>query len=260
MLLRVRSRLQRLLADTPVEPLARSALRAYRKLVPRAASAMERKTVEYDRMTAEVAARSLSSGGVCVDAGANKGDLLRMFMAAAPQATFIAFEPIPELAKRLARQFPGASIRALALSDTTGEAEFRHFPDRQALSSLVVRPERETGAAVETITVQVGTLDDAVPERPVRFVKVDVEGVELALLRGARRILREERPVVVLECGGEDNLIAVHDELESSGYAVWTMAGWLQAGEQLRGPAGVLAAADAGEWQFVAAPVGPPPG
>jgi Methyltransferase FkbM domain len=44
-------------------------------------------------------------------------------------------------------------------------------------------------------------LDDLVPEKkPIGFMKVDVEGAELYVFQGARRILSESRPIVLFEC------------------------------------------------------------
>ena len=47
--------------------------------------------------------------------------------------------------------------------------------------------------------VPIVRLDDVVTERPVRMIKMDVEGAEPQVLRGARRLLREDRPIVVSE-------------------------------------------------------------
>lgn len=47
-------------------------------------------------------------------------------------------------------------------------------------------------------------LDDAVPVTvPHDFVKIDVEGGEVLVLRGARELLRRSRPVIVFEHGGD---------------------------------------------------------
>jgi hypothetical protein len=54
-----------------------------------------------------------------------------------------------------------------------------------------------------------------------------------------------DRPVVVFECGGVQNLTDVAAELLRRDYALWTMPEWLADG--------LLAAAEAGEFQFVAA-------
>jgi FkbM family methyltransferase len=247
-------RLRRLATNPMLGPVARRAYRGYRSLVPKTLTPLQQKAEDYDRMTVEVACRSLTGTGTCVDAGANKGDLLVQFITASPSSTFLAFEPIPDLVKALRRRCPKADVRALALSDRVGTAEFRYLPDRPALSSLLVRPDREAGEAVQDLQVPVDTLDNVVAGSPrVEFLKVDVEGAELDLFRGARRVLTVDRPVVVFECGGVQNLTDVAAELLRRDYALWTMPEWLADGPVLNGTDGLLAAAEAGEFQFVAA-------
>lgn len=51
------------------------------------------------------------------------------------------------------------------------------------------------------LQVPVVALDDYLrPEQRVSLIKIDAEGAELAIFRGARRILSEERPWLVFEC------------------------------------------------------------
>jgi FkbM family methyltransferase len=250
----MQSRLRRFATSAPVEPVARRLYGVYRRAVPRALTPLEQKAESYDDMTVDVARRCLSGTGTCIDAGANRGDLLARFIDASPTSRFLAFEPIPALAQRLSRRCPKADVRAVALSDHSGKAVFRYLPDRPALSSLLVRPERERGLDVEDLQVALETLDAATAGVPrIEFLKVDVEGAELELFRGARRVLTEDRPVVVFECGGAENLAAVHAELAQSSYQVWTMPSWLETGPPLAGEIALLAAADDGEFQFVAA-------
>jgi FkbM family methyltransferase len=47
--------------------------------------------------------------------------------------------------------------------------------------------------------VLVVRLDDAISNRPVGFLKIDAEGAEALVLRGARRLLAEDRPVVLVD-------------------------------------------------------------
>ena len=52
--------------------------------------------------------------------------------------------------------------------------------------------------SVETYDVDIVRLDDVVSE-PVGFIKLDIQGAELPALEGARRILTDDRPVVMVE-------------------------------------------------------------
>lgn len=55
------------------------------------------------------------------------------------------------------------------------------------------------------------------------FVKVDVEGAEAHVLRGAARLLRERRPTVICEIHNEATDKAVHGELTASGYRLHSL-------------------------------------
>lgn len=77
---------------------------------------------------------------------------------------------------------------------------------------------RETAVCIETI--------DSLVSQPVGFIKIDVEGYELHAIRGARRIIREHQPIIILET---DISIPVIQELDSMGYDCWPL-GWPLAG------------------------------
>jgi hypothetical protein len=79
------------------------------------------------------------------------------------------------------------------------------------------------------VPVRVVALDDLDLPAPA-FVKVDVEGSEVAVLDGAARLLREARPVLVVET--HETNAEVADRLEALGYRL----------ENLDGPAPVRAA------------------
>lgn len=147
-----------------------------------------------------VLAAALRRDSCYVDVGSNRGQLLREAVRVAPEGRHLAFEPIPELATELARAFPTVECRALALSAEPGVAEFCHFRALDGWSglrrSLEVSDER---GDPEYITVAVSTLDAELGERAPALVKIDVEGAELAVLEGARGVLGERRPLVVLE-------------------------------------------------------------
>jgi hypothetical protein len=51
------------------------------------------------------------------------------------------------------------------------------------------------------------------------FMKCDVEGAEVEVFRGAKRLLAEKRPTIVCEIHGENNRRVLVDELSRAGYA-----------------------------------------
>jgi FkbM family methyltransferase len=192
----------RLVSGTRAELVARSTYNACRSLLPAALlSTDEAKARIYDRQTIEIAAAVLSAGGNSIDAGAHCGDILRHLLRLSPRGEHWAFEPIPNLALQLRRRFPRARVEPVALSDFSGTAVFHFLPEAAAYSSLLARGDVEAGQPVRLLPVQVRRLDDVIPEDlPIALIKIDVEGAEAALLRGAARLLERYQPVVIFEC------------------------------------------------------------
>lgn len=144
-------------------------------------------------------AARLDSGSTFVDIGANEGRFLYAARRIAPQGRHFAFEPLPELAAVVQQRFPEVTVHNLALSDTTGTAGFVRVVEDPGYSGLIERPypgEYRT----EKLDVRVERLDDVLPQDVIpAFVKIDVEGAELGVLRGAIQTLRRSRPWIVFE-------------------------------------------------------------
>jgi FkbM family methyltransferase len=173
-------------------------------------------------------AASLAPDSSCIDVGAHHGDVLREIVRCAPHGRHIAYEPLPELAAALARDYPQVDVRNAALSDHDGEASFLHDrtePMRSTLHAHAFTDHNNT----TTITVRVERLDGALPDDVVpTLVKIDVEGTEAEVLRGAVDTLRRHRPVVVFEhgAGGTSSPAEVHSILaEDAGFRIFDLDG-----------------------------------
>jgi FkbM family methyltransferase len=134
-----------------------------------------------------------------IDVGANLG--MHSYWLTQLAQNCIAFEPIPALAKALRRGF-GKRLRVenVALSDVNGVAELIVPRLSPGLSTIEKRNVLSEGAVRNAERVQVPTrrLDDyALTD--VSFVKIDVEGHEEAVLRGAAALISAERPTLLLE-------------------------------------------------------------
>lgn len=185
---------KRAILDSPLGPYA---LRA-RRLV--ASPAARRDQRDNDALRLLIAA-TLAPDACTIDVGANEGRVLEDLVRAAPAGRHIAYEPIPDLADELTRRFPAVDVRRAALSDEAGEAEFTHVKSRPGYSGLRERtyPGKED---LERITVRIERLDDVLPEGfAPAFVKIDVEGAEGNVLRGAIETLERHKPVVQFEHG-----------------------------------------------------------
>lgn len=156
----------------------------------------------YDRQTNAVMRRVLERHSLCVDVGAHDGALLASMLAYAPEARHYAFEPLPHLAQHLRATFPGVRVHDCALSDTTGRTTFQYVENDPGYSGIRRRIYDRSDPVVREIDVEIARLDDIVPQTErVAFLKIDTEGAEYHVLRGAVETIRRGRPVIVFEAG-----------------------------------------------------------
>jgi FkbM family methyltransferase len=182
---------------------------------------------------ASIFAAALAPDACCIDVGAHTGDVLAEMVRIAPRGRHIGFEPLPALAAALQKRLPGVEVRTVALGDAPGDAPFTHVLDRPGWSGLKARPTPDGGAArTETIAVTVERLDDALPDDYVpALIKIDVEGAELGVLRGARATLTAHHPLIVFEhgLGSADHHGTspddVHDLLTGLDYRIFDLQG-----------------------------------
>ncbi|MBP0446170.1 FkbM family methyltransferase [Roseomonas sp. SSH11] len=149
---------------------------------------------------------ALHRPGTLVDIGAHEG-LLTLPLAALPGARVIAFEPLARaraaLEAAVAGQ-PGITIRAEALGDAPGHLDLSvpvldGAPQWQWASTAKTYAVHESSrVSVRRERVPVIPLD-SLGLRDVTAIKLDAEGAEYAILRGAREILRHCRPLLTLE-------------------------------------------------------------
>jgi len=159
--------------------------------------------MRYDRLTSWVIRNHLKHGGNAIDIGAHTGEILAEFLIASPTGKHVAIEPIPELASHLRKTFGDrCTIHACALSDQAGEASFQIFRADKAYSGLRRRDTGNKKAEFDEVTVPLHRLDDIISQdHSIDLIKIDVEGGEFDVLRGAEAILRRNHPLLIFECG-----------------------------------------------------------
>jgi FkbM family methyltransferase len=187
----------------------------------------------YDEQTIQIIARAVRPGDTCIDVGAHVGDVLR-YMVAASVARHLAFEPLPELAAGLRRDFPSVDVHEVALSTEDGSVSFQRVATNPAYSGLLLRHLDRAGERVDTITVRTRRLDDMTdPTVPIRLIKIDVEGAEFGVLKGGAETIKRDRPLIVFEHGmGAADVYGtrpqdIFDLFDGWGYGLTTMAWWL---------------------------------
>jgi FkbM family methyltransferase len=139
-------------------------------------------------------------GGTYLDVGVWYGPWARRMGKYADRV--VAIEPNPELAALLRRTHPAVTIVQAAASDGEGEAELFLPGGGAALAGVasldpaapaLTRLPGGRRETVRRITV------DGLGLADVRLIKIDVEGHELAALRGAAATVRRDRPVLLVE-------------------------------------------------------------
>lgn len=161
--------------------------------------------------------------GTILDVGANIGAFSIPLAARRPRWRVIAYEASPVIAQLLsdcarANELTNLEVVAAAAGAAAGSTSFHAVRLNQVgnFGSLSAFPPPEA----ETVEVPVVTLDDTAP-LDVRLVKVDVQGFEAEVLKGATRLLHETKPIWLVEADTTDwveNYHAVHAMLSAAGY------------------------------------------
>jgi FkbM family methyltransferase len=172
---------------------------------------------EDDAQTAIAAA--LEPGMTAVDVGANSG-LLTLFMRRAVGAggRVLSIDPSSEACERVRQQlaangFDNVDVVTAALGERDGVE--RYFHAEIGIGALPATDRQHTTDASEE--VHVTSLDALLAERgagEVGFVKIDTDGAELGVLRGARRTIERDHPVLLFEINGPGLARRGHDPAE----------------------------------------------
>lgn len=158
------------------------------------------------------------------DTGVNVGlHTLLLTKLCGPTGKVYAFEPWPETLKKLGGNLQLKHIRnvevvSCAASGRSRLAKFRPGPD-SSQGRLVNDATQD--APHPNLEVQTICLDDFAPQAgrlPPTLLKIDIEGGEGGALRGARRTLREFRPIVICEVHDETAGEVMQAVLAEAGY------------------------------------------
>jgi FkbM family methyltransferase len=183
--------------------------------------------------------RYLRPGDHFVDVGANVGVFSTLVGTRIPGVRITALEPFPpvreDLLANLALNDLTITVVDCAVSDTAGEATFEVL-DRDVLNRLA--PDGGGGAdghgGARSIMVPVTTLDELVGGDPPALIKIDVEGSELLVMKGARRLLTDAAtaPVLLFEHAGYCEHFGitpaeVRSYLQEVGYTIYLLDGEL---------------------------------
>jgi len=144
--------------------------------------------------------RYAKAGTAAIDVGAHNGYFaIHLSEAVGVNGKVYAFEASPVIYSELTQTIDSnhlSNIEATnkAVSDTPGKIDFFVAPTwKSEISSM------RSGEG-EKLTIDAITLDQAIPEtQHVSFVKIDVEGAEMRVLKGMESIIKRDHPVMVIE-------------------------------------------------------------
>lgn len=150
----------------------------------------------YERGTLRLLEHILQKGDTFIDVGANLGyySIIASSLVG-DTGTIIGFEPLPaafRVLKLNAKNYPNINVIAKAVGEYPG---VQRFEVDGALSTLLVSHD-----SPKAIEVEVTTLDSSLQTLShIDFIKIDVEGYEFDVIRGAQAIIAAHRPVFYFE-------------------------------------------------------------
>ena len=165
---------------------------------------------------------------IIVDIGAQTG-LYSLMGKYLPNSTIYAFEPFPDSVQVLhdnlrLNHITNVIVRDCALSDTQGSTSLNTCISHNGLHTMGCTPMRFND--INPIHVLADTVDNQFYHKhiPVTMIKMDTEGWEYRILKGAEQTIRQYQPIIQLEwnvtnmaqCGITEHMLS--SLLESYGY------------------------------------------
>ena len=174
--------------------------------------------------------KELRRDHIAIDVGANKGSYLWALSKAVPDGKVVAFEPQPVLSEYLRQACAKSGLKNVIIENQGCSEKSGTLPlaiPGTGISSPGASFE-QTVAAREPcrfITVSTVSIDDyfSGESRQIGALKIDVEGHELSVLKGAQGLITHHKPTIVCECE-ERHLTSgsvsdVIEYVQSMGYA-----------------------------------------
>ena len=192
-----------------------------------------------DEADAKVVGHIVGSGDHAVDIGANIGWYTKILSGlVGSRGKVFSFEPVPQTFALLAHcvcklSLDNVEIFNCGLSESAGRA-LMEVPADDHGNSNFYRSRIVTNAAGPSrhYNVSLRTLDSffAGGGKTVKFIKCDVEGHELAVLKGALAVIEKSKPAWLIEVSGdpgekESNGRKLFDLMGSKGYAAYWFDG-----------------------------------
>ena len=168
----------------------------------------------------------LSPNQIYFDIGANQG--MRSYLMLSSNRDTYMFEPNPYLNEiNLNRcelnNFKNYKIEQLCLSDRDGNQDF-YFSIEHSMSSLE-KDFAEIRGISKTEVVRTTTLDSYIEQNNLKelypFIKIDVEGHEMSVLKGAENTIVNLKPTFIIEIFSKEYIVELYKKFSDLGYSIF---------------------------------------
>jgi FkbM family methyltransferase len=182
---------------------------------------------------------AIRPGDVVYDVGANRGIHTILFARlVGPTGHVYAFEPVGQLVHELLDNvalngFSNVTPVALAASNRAGREPF--FRGHHEGAGHLAASGDRVGAQVEVETIRLDDFAQRGGNRPPTFMKLDIEGAEGAALDGARELLREFKPTILVDLHTPEQDLLVGAILADYGYTAYRTETMSRIGSLRRG-------------------------
>jgi FkbM family methyltransferase len=153
----------------------------------------------YEPETSKFIVKTLKKGDTFIDIGANNGyfSLMASILVGSTGKVY-AFEPTPDSFKRLQtnvhiNKFKNIKLFECALGDKVGKIKLNISKKEDGQNSIADIVDKK-----ESIVVQIKKLDDILKGNRVNLIKIDVEGYEKEVFRGAIKTIKNNRNIKIV--------------------------------------------------------------
>lgn len=172
------------------------------------------KKIPYEIVMLRHIVKNINREGIFVDIGANIGNH-SMYVAAQTGCDIVAFEPNTLLYGAFMESISNNNftssidLNCFALGSKAGKGEYvKEIPDNTGAQSIA------TGDG----EIEISTLDNFTINKKISAIKIDVEGMELEVLQGAIETIKNNKPMLYIECADMNNFNSVFSFLVNFKY------------------------------------------
>ena len=187
-------------------------------------------TGEYEKGTNKILAAHIKAGDTVIEAGANIGSETLIISKLVGNGCVYGFEPNPYSFERLGinvsiNNLTNVKILDIAMGEKDGDISFNIYPKNFCNPGMSSKYEETP--ITRKITVPQQTLDTFVAAQKigkVDFIKMDIQGAEMDMLKGATDTIARDKPKIFLEATtGYNDINVLYNELKKYNYNIYVI-------------------------------------